>query len=54
MDDSTFSIGLISNLQQNQYMTIWQDLNILIDNMVRLGMDREEAKKEVFEVLQDL
>lgn len=52
MDNMDFA--LLSNLQANQYMTIWQDLNKLIDNMVLLGMDREEAKKEVFEVLQDL
>lgn len=47
-------IGLISSLQSNQYMTIWQDLNKLVDNMVLLGMDRDKAIKEVFEVLQDL
>lgn len=52
MDNMDFA--LISNLQANKYMTIWQDLNKLIDNMVLIGMDREEAKKEVFEALQDL
>lgn len=52
MDNMDFA--LISNLQANQYMAIWQDLNKLIDNMVILGMDRDKAIKEVFEVLQDL
>ena len=52
MDNMDFA--LISNLQANQYMAIWQDLNKLIDNMVLLGMDRDKAIKEVFEVLQDL
>ena len=54
MDNSTLSIGLISQLQENQYMAIWKDLTILVDNMVRLGMDRDKAIKEVFEVLQDI
>lgn len=52
MDNMDFA--LISNLQANQYMAIWQDLNKLIDNMVLLGMDKDKAIKEVFEVLQDL
>lgn len=52
MDNMDFA--LLSNLQANQYMAIWQDLNKLIDNMVLLGMDRDKAIKEVFEVLQDL
>lgn len=47
-------IALLSNLQADMYMTIWQDLNKLIDNMVLLGMDRGKAIKEVSEVLQDL
>lgn len=51
MDNMDFA--LLSNLQANQYMTIWQDLNKLIDNMVLLGMDKDKAIKEVFEVLQD-
>lgn len=51
---NNLDLALINNLQSNQYMTIWQDLNKLIDNMVLLGMDRDKAIKEVFEVLQDL
>ena len=51
---NNFDIALINNLQNDQYMTIWQDLNKLVDNMVLLGMDRDKAVKEVFEVLQDL
>lgn len=51
---NNLDIALINNLQNNQYMTIWQDLNKLVDNMVLLGMDRDKAIKEVFEVLQDI
>lgn len=51
---NNMDLALITNLQSDKYMTIWQDLNKLIDNMVLLGMDREAAQKEVFEVLQDL
>ena len=52
MDNMDFA--LISNLKEDRYMTIWQDLNKLVDNMVLIGMDRDEAINEVFEALQDI